>query len=84
MCAQIIRAGINDLGGISPLTMDYINPESAWPKIRDLKRVVGNAGLTLKERLSVYPEFIKRGQYPYSLGELIEKYAGDDGLVRQR
>jgi FO synthase len=56
----LLRAGINDWGGISPLTMDYINPEKPWPHIAALARRTQAAGFELRERLCVYPEFVRR------------------------
>jgi FO synthase len=53
-----LAAGINDWGGISPVTRDYINPESPWPHLGVLARTCAAAGYTLCERLAVYPEFI--------------------------
>ena len=58
----LIPAGINDWGGISPLTIDFINPEAPWPQIQTLERVSDELGLTLRPRLTVYPEFIVRKQ----------------------
>ena len=54
----LLKAGINDWGGISPLTRDYINPERPWPHIEMLRRRTAEAGLELRERLSVYPEYV--------------------------
>lgn len=51
-----LRAGINDWGGISPLTKDFINPERAWPQIERLAQHCQSAGYELIERLTVYPE----------------------------
>jgi 7,8-didemethyl-8-hydroxy-5-deazariboflavin synthase CofG subunit len=56
-----LAAGINDWGGISPLTPDFINPEAPWPTLRALGRATARAGFTLRPRLCVYPEFIARG-----------------------
>ena len=60
---QLLRAGINDWGGISPLTRDFINPEAAWPRIRVLKEATERSGLELRERLAIYPEFAKRPEF---------------------
>ncbi len=57
---RLLEAGINDWGGVSPLTPDYINPEAPWPHLLDLQRRTEAAGQTLKQRLPVYPEFIPR------------------------
>ena len=56
--SMFIHAGINDLGGVSPLTVDYVNPEAPWPKLEIMKELVEELGFTLRERLPVYPEFI--------------------------
>ena len=59
----LLDAGINDWGGISPVTRDYINPEKPWPHIETLRARTAAAGYELKERLSVYPEFISRDDF---------------------
>jgi FO synthase len=56
---RYLSAGINDWGGISPVTPDHINPEASWPKIRELKAVCAREGYTLRERLSVYPGYLR-------------------------
>ncbi|HKF28401.1 MAG TPA: 7,8-didemethyl-8-hydroxy-5-deazariboflavin synthase CofG [Candidatus Binataceae bacterium] len=53
-----LRAGINDWGGISPLSKDYVNPEAPWPHIERLGERCARAGFTLGERLAIYPEYI--------------------------
>jgi len=54
-----LLAGINDWGGISPVTRDFINPEMAWPQIAALAAVTREAGFELRERLAVYPEYLR-------------------------
>lgn len=56
----LLESGINDFGGISPLTPDYVNPEAPWPHIAALARTCADAGYRLRERLAIYPEFIER------------------------
>ena len=56
--AQLIRAGINDWGGVSPVTPDHVNPEAPWPHLADLERATELAGRTLVERLAIYPEYL--------------------------
>jgi FO synthase len=56
----LLDSGINDFGGISPLTPDYVNPEAPWPHIAALARECGRAGYRLAERPPIYPEFIDR------------------------
>ncbi|MBE7472598.1 MAG: 7,8-didemethyl-8-hydroxy-5-deazariboflavin synthase subunit CofG [Anaerolineae bacterium] len=53
-----LLAGINDWGGVSPVTADHINPEAAWPKIAELRAVTAEAGFELRERLTIYPEYL--------------------------
>ncbi len=57
---RLLDGGINDWGGVSPLTPDYINPEAPWPHLLDLQRRTEAAGQKLKQRLPVYPEFVAR------------------------
>jgi FO synthase len=54
---RLLEAGINDWGGVSPLTPDYINPEAPWPHLLDLQHRTETAGQVLRQRLPVYPEF---------------------------
>jgi 7,8-didemethyl-8-hydroxy-5-deazariboflavin synthase CofG subunit len=56
----LLRAGINDWGGISPITADYVNPEAPWPHVARLATTCAEEGFTLLPRLAVYPEFIER------------------------
>ena len=56
---QLLRAGINDWGGISPVTLDYVNPEAPWPQLRVLEAATEEEGLQLVARLPVYPEFVR-------------------------
>jgi 7,8-didemethyl-8-hydroxy-5-deazariboflavin synthase CofG subunit len=79
----LVSEGVSDLGGISPTTEDYINPEAEWPDIEKLKAEAGGNGVTLAERLAIYPKFIKRGWYGGEIRELIDKYANDEGLVNE-
>lgn len=55
---RLIQAGINDWGGISPLTQDFINPEAPWPHLEGLAAVCRSAGYQLRPRLPVYPEYL--------------------------
>ena len=54
-----LGAGINDWGGISPLTRDYVNPEAPWPHVEQLAERCARAGFRLKQRLAVYPEYLE-------------------------
>jgi FO synthase len=59
--ALLLRAGIDDWGGVSPLTPDHVNPERPWPQIETLAARTAAAGFELRERLTVYPEYARRG-----------------------
>lgn len=60
---DLLQVGANDLGGISPVTDDYINPENPWPKIKDMNSKMEKSGFELKERLPIYPEFTKKSEF---------------------
>jgi FO synthase len=79
-----LDAGINDWGGVSPLTPDFINPEAPWPALQTLQEKSAQAGFELKARLPIYPEFIDQGEkyLPRSLISHIERLCGADGLVK--
>jgi 7,8-didemethyl-8-hydroxy-5-deazariboflavin synthase len=69
--SRLIPCGVNDLGGVSPVTIDYINPEHPWPAIEELKKIAGTR--ELRERLCIYPKYIKRGWYHADLQALINR-----------
>lgn len=90
--SQLINAGINDWGGVSPLTPDHVNPEAPWPHLDKLKSETQNAGKTLVERLGIYPQYIlsdlvskPEAKSPWMEGPIAKKVFNDvtgDGLVR--
>ncbi|MFC5946195.1 7,8-didemethyl-8-hydroxy-5-deazariboflavin synthase CofG, partial [Micromonospora harpali] len=59
--ALLLRAGIDDWGGVSPVTPDHVNPERPWPQLDELARRTAEAGFTLRERLTIYPEYVRAG-----------------------
>jgi FO synthase len=79
-----LNAGINDWGGISPLTPDFINPEAPWPALQTLKQKSADLGFQLKARLPIYPEFIVQGNkfLPAKLLGYIEQWSDQNGFVR--
>jgi FO synthase len=77
-----LDAGINDWGGVSPLTPDFINPEAPWPALKTLSQKSAAAGFHLKARLPIYPEYIREEFLVPSVVRCIERLAGADGLVR--
>jgi 7,8-didemethyl-8-hydroxy-5-deazariboflavin synthase CofG subunit len=77
-----LSAGINDWGGISPVTRDFINPEMAWPEIAALRQVTEKSGFELRERLAAYPEYLREpGWMPENLRRQAMVWADDAGLV---
>ena len=82
--ARLVGAGLNDWGGISPLTIDHINPEAPWPVIPALRRATGEAGKVLRERLAIYPEYARRPEFlAESLRPRVEPLIDGDGLVKE-
>ena len=71
----LLRAGINDWGGISPVSRDYVNPEAAWPMIPALARTCAEEGFTLRERLAIYPEYIGPRFLDPALAGLVDRLA---------
>jgi FO synthase subunit 1 len=68
---ELLRCGADDLGGISPVTIDYVNPEHPWPELERLQEMAGD--VRLRERLCIYPRFIEKGWYSPRLEPLIRK-----------
>jgi FO synthase subunit 1 len=80
---DLADAGINDWGGISPLTPDYINPEKPWPHLEQLRLRTEAKGFALQQRLPVYPEFISRvASKPGLLSEKLRAATDDLGLAK--
>lgn len=79
--APLVKVGATDLGGISPLTSDWINPQRPWPQLQELRDNL--PGYVLKERLPVYPNYVDRGWHGERTKDLVYKMAGPDGLVLQ-
>ncbi len=70
---ELIECGVDDLGGVSPLTIDYVNPEHPWPALEELKVIAGNARLV--ERLCIYQRFIDKGWFDPGMQPLINRLA---------
>lgn len=73
----LIQHGVTDLGGISSTTIDWINPESQWPSVDKLQSMLKY--IILKERLPIYPKYIKKGWYSQELASLINSMINIDG-----
>jgi FO synthase len=81
---RLLDAGINDWGGISPMTKDFINPEAAWPQIERVRTETEARGLTLRERLAIYPEFISREKFlSPRVRERLNRVVSADGFARE-
>jgi FO synthase len=78
---MFIHAGINDLGGVSPVTIDYVNPEAPWPKLEIMEDMVQDLGFVLRERLPVYPEFIKDEFIDEKVLRRVVNFVDKDGYV---
>jgi len=79
----LLAAGLNDWGGISPLTVDHINPEAPWPLIGALRRATEAAGFELRERLAIYPEYASRPEFlAEGLRPRVEALVDGHGYVR--
>ena len=70
----LIKAGANDLGGISPVTPDYINPMNPWPSLYFLRKELEKVEISLRERLPVYDEFIRKKMYGKSTAKLVVSF----------
>jgi 7,8-didemethyl-8-hydroxy-5-deazariboflavin synthase CofG subunit len=80
---RLLEAGINDWGGISPVTKDFINPEAAWPQIARLQAETESSGFALRERLALYPEFVSREEFlSPRVRNRIAEVADADGFAR--
>jgi FO synthase len=81
----LIASGLNDWGGVSPLTIDYINPEAPWPHLAALEAATAAAGSRLRERLAIYPEYVRRpGFVPAPLRDRVLAAVDGVGLVPER
>jgi 2-iminoacetate synthase ThiH len=78
-------AGANDWGGVSPVTLDHVNPEKAWPSIPKLRRITEGCGLELRQRLPVYPEYVvdKPEFIPEALKPTVLGLVDGEGYVRR-
>ncbi|HIL30829.1 MAG TPA: 7,8-didemethyl-8-hydroxy-5-deazariboflavin synthase subunit CofG [Dehalococcoidia bacterium] len=79
-----LDAGINDWGGVSPLTIDFVNPEAPWPALTDLKNKTEAAGFELRPRLPVYPEYFLNTKdfLPDALQQKVSALADSEGYVQ--
>jgi 7,8-didemethyl-8-hydroxy-5-deazariboflavin synthase CofG subunit len=81
---RLLAAGLNDWGGVSPLTPDHINPEKPWPGLRSLRDATEREGFAFRERLAIYPEFATRAEFlDERLRSRVAALIDGTGLVRE-
>ncbi|MBM3219531.1 MAG: 7,8-didemethyl-8-hydroxy-5-deazariboflavin synthase subunit CofG [Candidatus Rokubacteria bacterium] len=81
---RLLAAGLDDWGGISPLTLDHINPEKPWPLIPDLRRATEGEGYAFRERLAIYPAYASRAEFlDESLRPRVASLTDADSLVKE-
>ncbi|MCW2774394.1 MAG: synthase subunit 2 / synthase subunit 1, partial [Nocardioides sp.] len=83
-CRALLEAGMDDWGGVSPLTPDHVNPERPWPSLERLRDITAQCGFELKPRLTVHPEYVRAGE-PWldpRVSAHVAALATDDGLAR--
>jgi len=80
---RLLAAGLNDWGGVSPLTPDHINPEKPWPGLRALREATEREGFVFRERLAIYPEYATRAEFlDERLRPRVAALIDSDGRVR--
>jgi len=78
--SHLLLAGANDLGGISPVTPDFINPEQPWPSVAELRAAIKRAGFTPRERLPIYPRYAKDERFmSEEVREHVRELADEEG-----
>jgi len=83
-CARLLAAGVDDWGGVSPLTPDHVNPERPWPSLERLRDITSTAGFALQARLTAHPEYVRTGE-PWidpRISGHVAALANDEGLAR--
>tara|TARA_B100001250_G_scaffold368361_1_gene350994 strand:+ start:1525 stop:2649 length:1125 start_codon:yes stop_codon:yes gene_type:complete len=80
---KFLLSGINDLGGISPKTIDWVNPDHLWPDLNKLQNQIQNSGQFLKPRLPVYPSFINKEWLSEKMYEKVSNVINEDGYPKQ-
>jgi FO synthase len=86
MLSRLLEAGVDDWGGVSPVTVDFINPEAPWPALRQLREETEAAGFELRERGPVYPEWIleKPDFFDPQMRALLRSHANDEGYAQRK
>ena len=85
-CRALLDAGVDDWGGVSPLTPDHVNPERPWPSLERLRAITAECGFELAARLTVHPEYVRAGE-PWldpRVSAHVAALATEDGLAQAR
>jgi FO synthase len=77
----LLRAGVDDWGGVSPVTPDHVNPERPWPQVEALARITADSGFVLRERLTAHPPYLCEPWLDPRLAGHVAALAGSDGLA---
>jgi FO synthase len=82
---RLLDAGINDWGGISPVTIDHVNPEAPWPELEALRSATEARGLTLAPRLCVYPEYVAEPErwLDRAVARYVRLHSDGEGIARE-
>jgi FO synthase len=80
---RLLDAGIDDWGGVSPVTIDHVNPEAPWPEVERLREATEARGLALAARLPVYPEYVGDGWIDHAVRPYVLRAADALGLARE-
>ena len=85
-CTALLGAGVDDWGGVSPLTPDHVNPERPWPSLERLRSITETAGFELRARLTAHPEYVLAGEawIDPRVSAHVAALADDEGLVREQ
>jgi FO synthase len=81
-CERLLAAGVDDWGGVSPITPDHVNPERPWPHLDELARVTAESGFVLTERLAAHPPYLDEPWLDPRLRPHVAALADDRGLAR--
>src|SRR5207302_9174579 len=81
--ARLLDAGIDDWGGVSPVTIDHVNPEAPWPELERLRAATEGRGLSLAPRLPVYPEWISADWIDPGVLPAVLRASDSLGLARE-
>jgi FO synthase len=81
----MLHSGVSDWGGVSPVTVDFVNPEAPWPALRELRERTASAGQRLVERLPVHAEYLRRPEFlDPKVRAAALRLADDDGYAGPR